>query len=36
MFFIAPMSREIEVHPRHFGPKLREALQSQINKEVRY
>ena len=35
MFFIAHMSREIEMHPRFFGPKLREALQAQINKEVR-
>ena len=35
MFYLLELSKELEVHPRFFGPKLREEIERRLRQEVR-
>ncbi len=35
MFYIKELDKELEVHPRFFGPRLREEIERRLRQEVR-
>lgn len=35
MFYMVDMDKELEVHPRFFGPRLREEIERRLRQEVR-
>lgn len=36
MFYLAELERDIEVHPKDLGPRLRERLEAKVADEVRF